>query len=165
MFSKDIVTGMILSASGAWVAWQAQSFPTLGGMKFGPGLFPTIAGTGLAICGLLVLFTGIVKTRRTAEAGVESGQSATDLIPQLSKKAWINSIALILGVILFAAFLDTLGFHLVAFPLMVCLLLLYGVNWWKSALLAVGVTVLVHFLFYSFLHVPLPWGLLEPIAW
>ena len=59
MFSKDIVTGMILSASGAWVAWQAQSFPTLGGMKFGPGLFPTIAGTGLAICGLLVLFTGI----------------------------------------------------------------------------------------------------------
>ncbi|WP_119308002.1 tripartite tricarboxylate transporter TctB family protein [Cohaesibacter haloalkalitolerans] len=179
MFSKDILTGVILSVSGVWVAWQAQSFPTLGGMKFGPGLFPTIAGSGLAICGLLVLFTGIMSYVRAGETypetengtgfgsgkGIGSGQSEASLKPQLSGKAWINSIALILGVILFAAFLDTVGFHLLAFPLMACLLMLYGVNWWKSVLLAVGVTMLVHFLFYSFLHVPLPWGLLEPIAW
>nr|WP_321525174.1 tripartite tricarboxylate transporter TctB family protein [uncultured Cohaesibacter sp.] len=175
MFSKDILTGVILSVSGAWVAWQAQSFPTLGGMKFGPGLFPTIAGTGLAICGLLVLFTGIMSNVRAGEtdpetengtgSGTGKGTGSDQSEPPLSGKAWINSIALILGVTLFAAFLDTVGFHLLAFPLMFCLLMLYGVNWWKSALLAVGVTMLVHFLFYSFLHVPLPWGLLEPIAW
>ena len=160
MFNKDILTGIILSCSGGWIAWQAQSFPRLGGMKFGPGLFPTIAGTGLAICGLLVLITGIMAMRR-AEAS--NGAAAT--VSRLSPKAWINSIALVLGVILFAEFLDTVGFHLLAFPLMLCLLLLYGTKWWKAIVLALGVTMLVHFLFYSFLHVPLPWGWLEPYAW
>ena len=44
-------------------------------------------------------------------------------------------------------------------------LLLLGVRWWKAVLLAIGVVALVHVVFVSFLHVPLPWGLLEPIAW
>ncbi|WP_319497806.1 tripartite tricarboxylate transporter TctB family protein [uncultured Cohaesibacter sp.] len=161
MFSKDILTGVILSGAGVWTAWEARDFPSLAGMKFGPGLFPTIAGSGLAICGLLVLLTGILSMVRSGG----SGQASFGLMPRLSPKAWINSICLVLGVILFAAFLDTVGFHLLALPLMLGLLLLFGINWWKSVLLALGVTMLVHFLFYSFLHVPLPWGLLEPIAW
>lgn len=161
MFSKDILTGIILSCSGGWIAWQAQSFPRLGGMKFGPGLFPTIAGTGLAICGLLILLTGIMSMVR-AEA---NSHRETASAPRLSRKGWINSGALVLGVILFAEFLDTIGFHLLAFPLLLFLLLLYGTKWWKAILLALGVTMLVHFLFYSFLHVPLPWGWLEPYAW
>jgi putative tricarboxylic transport membrane protein len=31
--------------------------------------------------------------------------------------------------------------------------------------LAVGVTIAVHYVFYSWLRVPLPWGVLEGMAW
>ena len=31
--------------------------------------------------------------------------------------------------------------------------------------LAAGVTLALHFAFYTLLHVPLPWGWLEGIAW
>ena len=161
MVSKDILSGGLLSCSGVWIAWQAQSFPTLGGMDFGPGLFPTIAGTGLAICGLIILLTGIMSMIRADE----SERASMSLAPHLSRKAWINSIVLVIGVLLFAEFLDTVGFHLLAFPLTLCLLVLFGIKWWKAIVLALFVTMLVHFLFYSFLHVPLPWGWLEPIAW
>ncbi|PLW75319.1 tripartite tricarboxylate transporter TctB family protein [Cohaesibacter celericrescens] len=157
MINKDVLTGSILAGFGAWFSWEAKSFPTLGGMTQGPGLFPTIAGIGLVVCGLLVLTTGLIEMRRT--------DGPHEVSPPMSRQAWINSFAVIFGVILFAVFLDTLGFHLVALPLTLGLFILFGITWWKSLLLSVGVTVLVHLIFYSFLHVPLPWGLLEAYAW
>ncbi|WP_068112442.1 tripartite tricarboxylate transporter TctB family protein [Tropicimonas marinistellae] len=157
MINRDIVTGAVLAAAGAWLAWEARSFPTLGGMTHGPGLFPTIAGAGMVLCGLLILMTGVIAAAASATPVAPA--------PALGRRGWINSGAVVLGVVFFALFLNTLGFHLVAFPLMLALLLLFGISWWKSLLLSVGVTMLVHLIFYSFLHVPLPWGMLEPIAW
>ena len=157
MINKDIATGAILVGAGAWFAWEAQSFPTMAGMTYGPGLFPTIAGLGLVICGVLIFLTGLLRPAPETAPPEENA----------SNSAWplINSLAVIGCVVFFALGLDRLGFHLVAFPLLLVLLLLFRIVWWKSLLLAVFVTVLVHLIFYSFLHVPLPWGLLEPIAW
>lgn len=157
MLNKDIVTGAVLIAVGGWLAWEAQGFPKLAGLAEGPGLFPTIAGLGLVICGTLVLLSGVF--RRTA------GAAPAEAPVRLSLRAWVNSAAIVLGVALFAIFLDPVGFHLVAFALMLVGLLLFGVRWWRAILLAMAVTALVHLIFISFLHVPLPWGLLEPIAW
>lgn len=156
MINKDIVTGTVLIGAGGWFAWEAQSFPTMAGMTYGPGLFPTIAGLGLVLCGLLILATGIVQGA-PQDAPPEQG----------ARSSWpmINALAVIGSVIFFALGLDRLGFHLVAFPVLLVLLILFRIVWWKALLLAVGVTALVHLIFYSFLHVPLPWGLLEPIAW
>ncbi|NDR58215.1 tripartite tricarboxylate transporter TctB family protein [Aliiruegeria sabulilitoris] len=156
MINKDIITGAVLIGAGAWFAWEAQSFPTMGGMTYGPGLFPTIAGLGLVLCGVLILVTGLMQPA-VEEAPAETGP----------KSNWplINALAIIASVVFFALGLDPLGFHVVAFPVLLVLLLLFRIIWWKALLLAVFVTFLVHFIFYSFLHVPLPWGLLEPIAW
>ncbi len=157
MLNKDIVTGGVLIAVGGWYTWEAQGFPKLAGLAEGPGLFPTIAGVGLVFCGTLILLAGMF--RRTA--GVAPDETSV----RMSLRAWVNSVGVVLGVALFAIFLDPVGFHLVAFTLMFGELLLLGILWWRAFLLAIGVTALVHFIFYSFLHVPLPWGLLEPIAW
>ena len=35
----------------------------------------------------------------------------------------------------------------------------------RALLLAVVVTLVIHFAFYKLLRVPLPWGLLTPYAW
>lgn len=155
--NKDVATGAVLAAVGLWLVLEARTFPTLAGMTHGPGLFPSIAGTGLVICGLLILATGLVRRAANAPAPVSA--------PPMSRRGWINSAAVVLGVMFFALFLNQFGFHLVAFPMLLALLALFGIGWLKSLLLAAGVTVLVHLIFYSFLHVPLPWGLLEPIAW
>ena len=39
------------------------------------------------------------------------------------------------------------------------------VAWGRSVFWAVVATVVVHFAFYKLLRVPLPWGILTPIAW
>lgn len=157
MLKKDSVSGAVLIAVGGWIAWEAKSFPKLAGLAEGPGLFPTISGLGLVVCGTLIMVSGVF--RRVAVTAPSEPPA------RLSVRAWINSGAIVLGVILFAILLDPVGFHLVALGLMFSELLLLGARWWKALLLAVGVVALVHVIFVSFLHVPLPWGLLEPIAW
>ncbi len=156
MINKDIVAGALLAGAGAWIAWEAQSFPTLGGMTYGPGLFPTVAGCGLVLCGVLIFITGVLQGRPDDVVAAEEPRSPWPLI---------NALSVIGCVIFFALALDPLGFHIAAFPVLLFLLILFRIKWWKSLLLAVGVTALVHLIFYSFLHVPLPWGLLEPYAW
>jgi putative tricarboxylic transport membrane protein len=39
------------------------------------------------------------------------------------------------------------------------------VNWRSALLVALPGTLIIHFLFYKMLKVPLPWGLLSPYAW
>lgn len=36
---------------------------------------------------------------------------------------------------------------------------------WRSLWLAVVLTLLIHFVFYKLLRVPLPWGVLQAVAW
>jgi putative tricarboxylic transport membrane protein len=41
----------------------------------------------------------------------------------------------------------------------------FGAPWKRAVPLAVIVTLLIHYVFYSLLRVALPWGVLEGIAW
>lgn len=158
MIVKDRYTGIILILFGTWIGWQASSFPTLAGLPYGPGLFPTIAAVGLGVCGLLIFISSFVPGRVEKTVVPEAE-------PLERRHAIVNTIAVLLIVVLYALFLERVGFILLSILAMLFLFLLLKVTWWKSVLLAIGVVFLVHFIFYSFLHVPLPWGFLEPIAW
>jgi putative tricarboxylic transport membrane protein len=160
MESKDHYCGIVLMLFGGWIAWEASSFPALAGMPYGPGLFPTIAALGMSICGVLILFTSLIKRRKSTEP--------LDQKPPAGGKAGrplFNSLAVILMVVLYALFLNTLGFHVISFFMLTVLFIVLQVHWITTIILAVGVTVGVHFIFYSVLHVPLPWGLMERFAW
>ena len=60
---------------------------------------------------------------------------------------------------------DTLGFLITALVMMMTLFRSLHVAWGRSVLWAVVATVVVHFAFYKLLRVPLPWGVLTPLAW
>lgn len=159
MQTKDLYSGLVLFCLGAWIAWEASDFPALAGMPYGAGLFPTIAAVGMCICGALIFISGVVTARR----GRALGDEKTDGLKGF--KGTVNSLAVIIAVIFYALFLNTLGFHAVSFAALFVLLCVLRVRWWASLILAVSVTMGVHYIFYSLLHVPLPWGLMEQFAW
>jgi putative tricarboxylic transport membrane protein len=75
-------------------------------------------------------------------------------------------IALVLvSVVFYALLLGRLGFLITATLLLSILFAAFGVRRARILPLAAVVTLAIHFAFYTLLRVPLPWGLLEGIAW
>lgn len=159
MHSKDLYCGIVLIALGGWIAWEASGFPALAGMAYGAGLFPTIAAVGMCLCGAFIVLSALIMRYKAIPP------QADDDVESNGFRGVANTIVVIVVVVLYALFLNTLGFHLVSFLALFSLFLVLQVRWLTSLILAVGVTVTVHFIFYSLLHVPLPWGIVERFAW
>jgi len=159
MNKKNFYCGIILLSLGLAIAWKANKFPVLAGMPYGPGLFPTIAAFGLSLCGVLILISSLMSKRPVPTIEEPAEKNNRGYRPLL------NGLGVIAAVIFYATLLEPVGFHLVSFLTLFFLFMLLQGKWIFSFLLASGVTTGVHFIFYSFLHVPLPWGILEPLAW
>jgi putative tricarboxylic transport membrane protein len=67
--------------------------------------------------------------------------------------------------IFYAVAVDALGFLVTAVVFLAVLMWSFGVRPRVIGPVAVGVALAVHVGFYTVLRVPLPWGLLEGIAW
>jgi len=70
-----------------------------------------------------------------------------------------------LGLLAYCLLVETLGFFVCAPLLLGTLLAVLQVRAWTVPVIAIGVSVLIHFIFYKGLGVPLPWGLLQSWAW
>ena len=151
--SRDLAAGGALVAVGAAMAWEAQGFPRLGGMAYGPDLFPTIAAAGLVVTGAGVAARGL----RAAVAGGEA--------PEAGRLAVLRAMALAGVAAGFAAGLPLLGFHIVAALALLAAARLFGAGWGGAAALALLAPWPLHHLFYALLRVPLPWGVMTPVAW
>ena len=156
----DALLGGILLAFAAAVVAMAQGFPVLAGMDVGPGLFPTVVGTGLGLCGLVLIVQGLAR-RRAGRAG-----------PWVEAAPWMRSwrlggnlAAVIAALVLYVLMSPVLGFHLTAVVLLLGLFLMLSVRWPLAVGFAVAVPLLIHYVFYTLLRVPLPWGVLTPVAW
>ena len=121
------------------------------GQKFGPAWFPGLIAGGLAICGALLIASGLRQHAPWAEA------------PE-----WIRSpharwgiSAILGGLIFYVLAADTLGFHLTGVLLLAAWIRVLGASWRVTVAVAIIGTVVIHFAFYKLLRVPLPWGLLE----
>ncbi|SDZ99277.1 tripartite tricarboxylate transporter TctB family protein [Rubrimonas cliftonensis] len=144
----DAWTGAALVALGLAVVWRAQGFPKLGGMDYGPDLFPTIAAGGLIVCGGLI----------GAEGARAPAASRGDSVPAKA----VGLLATVAGA---ALALPWLGFHLTFAAVALVASRLFGGGWATCAAMAAAAPLALHFIFYSLLRVPLPWGLLTPAAW
>jgi len=60
---------------------------------------------------------------------------------------------------------DRLGFVVTGSVYLAALMLVLGVPPRRALPLAIVLTLAVHAAFYKLLRVPLPWGVLQPIAW
>jgi putative tricarboxylic transport membrane protein len=156
MRSSDLATGLLLIVVGLAVAGYAQTFPPMPGQPIGPSMFPTVIGVGLALVGAVIGISGLKhRNARWFEADDWTR----------SPRAF-GRVALVTGVLIaYTALVDRLGFLVTGTLLLSVLLAAFGTRRRSIVPLAIGVTVLIHACFYTGLGVPLPWGVLEPIAW
>ena len=158
---NDAIWGAVLLLLAAAILVHVQSFPKIPGQKVGPALFPGLIAAGLAICALLLVMKGLVARR--------SGGSRQ---PWVTPEDWVRSprhvlaFALVIGVNAFYILVvDRLGFIPVGVIYLSVLFLVFQVRTAWIVPLAIVITLVIHYAFYKLLKVPLPWGLLQGMAW
>ena len=154
---NDAVLGVVLVLFGTFVIHEARAFPGLPGQSYGPAFFPTIIGTVLAVSGGILILRGIA--HRKEIAFVRLGGWAT------SSRHVTNVLLVLTSLVAYIFLAEPVGFLPISFAILAIMLFRFGCRLWVSVGLAVGATLLIHTVFYKFLLVPLPWGLLEPFEW
>jgi putative tricarboxylic transport membrane protein len=154
---NDAVFGAVLLALGALVLFGVQGFPKIPGQPVGPALFPGLIACGLCIGGVLLVVSGL--RARPQHAWLEW-------------EDWVRSprhavaLAVLIGSVVFYIFASNgLGFLPTAVLILVALFAVLRVPLGRSIVIAVIAALVIHFIFYKLLRVPLPWGVLAPYAW
>ncbi|WP_050577418.1 tripartite tricarboxylate transporter TctB family protein [Sinorhizobium arboris] len=138
--------GLAATLLGAWFFWSAQQLQPLPGERFGPGLFPSIIGSAMVFCGLLLTVTGTGDT--------------------VKRRHGIRAASCLRLVIMFAAIAlyvygaPILGFPLTAFLIVGAFSLSLGVRWSLGLPFAAAAAVVFSLVFETLLRVPLPPGVL-----
>ncbi len=154
---NDAILGVIIVAFGVFVIAMASTFSGLPGQDFGPAFFPTVVGGIMLACGVILITKGYAVRK---EVGwVEFGEWAK------SPRHIINLILVPVAMIVYIVASDFIGFVPISFVVLFVLLARFGVSVVASIVLSAATTLIIHTVFYKFLLVPLPWGLLEPLAW
>jgi putative tricarboxylic transport membrane protein len=154
---NDAIAGALLLAFAAAIGLYASTLPTIPGQRYGAAAFPMLVAVGLGGCSLLL---------------IRKGARAWNAGPRVEWADWTSSprslinlavtLALLLGYVFFS---DRIGFIPIAIAVLFVQCLSLRVRWWLAAFVAVLATLLIHAAFYKLLRVPLPWGVLTPIAW
>lgn len=154
---NDAVVGVVLLALSLTVLIVTASYPTIPAQRVGPALFPSLIAIGLAVGGVILTVRG---WRDRAS------------VPMLRLEAWVESgrhltavVLVIASVVFYIVAVDRLGFIFTAFAMLTALFRVFRVAWPRSIVVAAIATLAIHFAFYKLLRVPLPWGVLTPIAW
>ena len=158
---NDAVWGALFALLGAAILWHVQGFPRIPGQNVGPSLFPSVLAVAMLVCGAILIATG-VKSRRAGGAAARWA-----VVPE-----WLRSRRHVLAFIVLAAanvfyllVVDRLGFVLTAFVYLVALMWVLRVRLALVFPVALVMTLAIHYAFYKLLRVPLPWGVLQGIAW
>ncbi|PLC48240.1 hypothetical protein CR159_19405 [Pollutimonas subterranea] len=154
---NDALVGVVLGIFSIAVFLMALSFPAIPGQNFGAGLFPRAIAIGMLACSILLIVQGL-RNRKT--------DSPTMMPAWLRDKASVLRFLLIPGSLFFYfAVAEYLGFLITSGLVLLVLFLAFKVRWPLAIAVAAIGSFVIHFMFYSVLMVPLPWGLLETIAW
>jgi putative tricarboxylic transport membrane protein len=152
---NDAIWGALCIALGALVLWHVQSFPAMPGQKYGPAVFPGLIAAGFVACGLILCVRG-----------AKSGAAFFEAAPWTRSHTHLaRALAVLAAMALYALLSPALGFLLTALALLLALFKVFGVPTARAVIIAALATILIHTLFYKFMRVPLPWGVLTPIAW
>jgi putative tricarboxylic transport membrane protein len=152
---NDAIVGAALIALAVAILVHIQAYPLIPGQKYGPALFPGVIAVGFIATGALLV-----------ARGVRQG------LPLLALGGWMRSPALATNFLAICAVLvfyiaaaDALGFLVAGAICLAALFLKLGVRPGNAVVIAIAATAAIHTLFYKFLRVPLPWGVLERFAW
>jgi putative tricarboxylic transport membrane protein len=154
---NDAVFGVLLIVFAIAEIAYTRTFPSLHGQAYGPDLFPILIGVGFLITGAVLTFQGLAQ--RAGHTLLEVGAWAAD------RRNVVNFALVLLALLFYIAASEWLGFILTAFIIMLVLLKSFGSGWVAAVVIATLTTLCIHTLFARVLLVPLPWGLLQPVAW
>jgi putative tricarboxylic transport membrane protein len=158
---NDAVWGALLIFFSTAVLVHVQRFPTIPGQNVGPALFPGVLAVALAVCAVLLIVNGL--------AGRAHGRERArwvELDGWTKSRRHVVAFFAVVGVnVFYIALVDTLGFILTGVVYLATLFTVFGVRWRWIVPIGLGVTLVIHYAFYKLLKVPLPWGLLQGIAW
>lgn len=153
---NDAVVGLVLVIFALAEITYSTTFPSLHGQEYGPSLFPILIGSGLLLCGLILIARGIRSRRKlTGEeaAWVHLGDWSQ------SPATRINML-LVPGLLIAYIFLaDTIGFIPLSIAILGTLLYRLGSSLLTSIICAVVTTIALQLLFARVLLVPLPAGI------
>ncbi len=158
---NDAVWGALFALLGAALLWHVQGFPRIPGQNVGPGLFPGVLAVAMLVCGAVLIATGL-KARRAPAAA-----SRWAVAPEwLRSPRHVLAFAVLVAVnVFYLLVVDRLGFVLTAFVYLAALLWVLRVRFALVFPVALVMTLVIHYAFYKLLRVPLPWGVLQGIAW
>lgn len=153
--------GALVLLLAAAIFFAIRNFPTIPGQQYGPALFPGVIATGLLICGAGLVYKGLAGRRlHDADARWVSWD------PWIRSRRHIVAFGVVIAVnVFYIAFVDRLGFVITGILYLAALFTVFRVRTRWIVPLAIIVTLIIHYAFYKLLRVPLPWGVLERIAW
>ena len=158
---NDAVWGALLALLGAAILWHVQGFPRIPGQNVGPALFPGVLAVAMLVCGAILIATGL-KARRSAGATFRWAVAPEWL---RSRRHLLAFAVLVASNVFYLLVVDRLGFLLTAFVYLAALMWVLRVRLAVAVPVAFIMALAIHYAFYKLLRVPLPWGVLQGIAW
>ena len=153
---SDVLTGILLAIFGIAVVLYSRTFPAIPGQDFGPRAFPSIIGAGFVLCSIFLIRNGLKAQPRAAWLRLSNEFRSAHSV--------FRFLLVPLMILLYILFSDSIGFVIFSVIFLLVLFLAFGVRPVPAAVIAVLGGVIIFYAFYSLLHVPLSWGLLEPFA-
>lgn len=155
---NDAFLGALMLGLGAGIVLHAQTFPIMAGMAYGPEFFPTVVGTGIALCGLGLMSKWAIAARKGhSEPWVITPDWMQDRVNIL------RAMGILVAVVFYILVVPYLGFILTIFLTSFGLLVLLANPLWLSAVIAAILPVILHLGFSMGLRVPLPRGVIEKL--
>ena len=155
---NDFALALLMGFLGAVIIIEANGFPEMAGMAYGPEFFPTILGIGFLICGAFLAITAV----RSAAAGNQP--------PFLQPPAWfadkwavLRVVTVLAVVVFFVVAADSLGFLLTTGIGALVSLTVLSASKIQIASISLAFPLAAHFVFSSILRVPLPRGVIEKL--
>jgi putative tricarboxylic transport membrane protein len=157
----DALCGALLALLGGAILWHVQGFPRIPGQNVGPALFPGVVAAALVVCGALLAVKSLRARRR------DGGGAAWIEWPE-----WLHSrpqalafAVLVAANVFYLLVVDRLGFVVTAFVCLAAMMWSLRVRVAVALVVALAMALAIHWAFYKLLRVPLPWGVLQAIAW
>jgi putative tricarboxylic transport membrane protein len=156
----DRIWGALLLALAGVLLWHVQGFPNIPGQQVGPAALPGAIAVGLAVCGAILFVSGI----RARAAAVRPGW--IEWPEWMASRPQLVAFAALVGVnVFYLLAVERLGFVLTGIVYLFVLMASLRVRPGRALILAALLTLAVHYAFYKLLKVPLPWGVLQQVAW
>lgn len=156
---NDAIAGAGLIVLAALIYWLTWDFPGMHGQPYGPALFPRLIAVLMTLAGLGLIVQGV---------------RARGVVPMITVPDWARSprhvaslLAVIAAVVFYIMVSRPLGFVLTGFIILAVLfIVLRGrAHLWSSLSLAAVTAIAIQQFFGDLLRVPLPWGVLQDMAW